>query len=75
VFKTNFLSTTKVGALQKRFGGDYLRMAPVSTGLGRTVARTSSIEGLYVCAEGTDTVQFVLVHNMNSTCRLCKLII
>jgi len=45
-----FLSTTKFGGHKK----DVELTAPVSAGLGRTVARKSSIEDLRVCAGRLD---------------------
>jgi len=52
--KQIFLSTKTLGGTQNRFGGNVLRMPPVSAGLGMTIARKSSIGGLYVCAGGLD---------------------
>jgi len=45
MFKTNFYEHNKIGGCTKRFGGNCLRILPVSAGLGRTVARKSSIGG------------------------------
>jgi len=50
MFKTNFLSTTKSRGHKIIWGVN----APVSAGLGRTVARKSSIRGFNICAGGLD---------------------
>jgi len=57
MFETNFSEHNKILAAQKRFEGNCPRMLPVSTGVGRTVARKSSIGGLHVCAGGLDALK------------------
>jgi len=52
MLKTNFSEHNKIWGTQKRFGGNCRQIPSVSTGLGRTVARKSSIGGLHVCAGG-----------------------
>jgi len=49
-----FLSTTKFGGHKKDLGVTALECPTVSAGLGRTVARKSSIGGLHGCAGGLD---------------------
>jgi len=50
-------------------------MPPVSAGLGRTVARSLPL-GAFMFVQGArDSENIFLIHNMNSICRLCKLII
>jgi len=75
MFETNFSEHNKfVG--HKKIWGNCLRMPPMSAGLGRTVARKSSIGGLHVCARGArHSENLYLIHNMKSICRLCKIII
>jgi len=59
--KQIFLSTTNFGEAQKRFGGNCpLMPSPVSAGLGRTVARKSSISGLHVCAGRQDILKIYI---------------
>jgi len=50
--KQIFLSTTKFGKHKKIWGSLPPKILPVSEGLGRTVARKSSIWGLHVYAGG-----------------------
>jgi len=57
MFKKIFLSTTKFGSTQKRYGGYCLRMPAVSAGVGRAIAMKSSIGGLHVCAGGLDILK------------------
>jgi len=52
MFEKNISQHNKIWGAQKRFGGNYPRMPLVSAGLGRTVARKSSIGDLPVCAGG-----------------------
>jgi len=42
MFKTNFSEHNKIWGEQKRFGGNFPRMHPMSANLGRTVTRNSS---------------------------------
>jgi len=58
--KQSFLSTTKFVGAQKRFGGNYPRMSPMSAGLGRNAARKSFIRGLHVCAGGLDILKIYM---------------
>ena len=69
-----FLSKTKFGEAQKRFGGHYPRMPPVSAGQGRTIARMSSVGGFMFVQGARHSENVCLIHNMHSNCRLCKLI-
>jgi len=57
MFKTNFSDHNKIWGAQIRFGGTAPECCPVSAGLGRTNARTSSTEGLDVCAGGLDILK------------------
>jgi len=58
MFKTNFSEHNKIcGGAQKRFVFNCPRMPPMSAGLGRTVARKSSIGGLHVSAGGLDNLE------------------
>ena len=69
-----FLSTTKFGR-HKRIWWLLPRMTPVCAGIGRTVARKSSI-GALLFVKGTRHPENVyVIHNMNRICRLFKLII
>jgi len=75
MFETNFSQHNKIWGAQKRFWGNFPRMPPVSAGLGRTVARMSSIGDIHVCAGAArHSENLCIIHNMNSICRLCKLI-
>jgi len=55
--KQIFLSTTKFGVHKKDFWVTAPECPTVSAGLGRTVARKSSIGGLHVCAGGLDILK------------------
>jgi len=57
MFETNFSEHKKIWGEQKRFWGNCPRMSPVSAGLGRTVARKSSIGAIHVCAGGIDILK------------------
>jgi len=52
-----FLSTIKFGGRKKDLGPTASEYPTVSAGLGRTVARKSSIGGLHVCAGGLDILK------------------
>jgi len=52
MFETNFSEHNKIWGAQKIFGDNCPRMTPVPAGLGRTVARKSSIGDLHVRAGG-----------------------
>jgi len=52
MFKANFSEHNKIWGAQKDFGVTASECSTVSAGLGRTVARKSSIRGLHVCAGG-----------------------
>jgi len=54
--KQIFLSTTKFRGHKKDLG-ELPPNAPVSAGLGKTVARKSSIGDLHVCAGGLDILK------------------
>jgi len=49
-------------------------MPPVSAALGRTDARKCSIGG-FMLAVGLNILKIYFYHNMNTICKLCKLII
>jgi len=50
--KQIFLSTPNLWGIKNIWGVTALEYHPVSAGLGRTVARKSSIWGLHICAGG-----------------------
>jgi len=52
VFKTNFSEHNKMWGHKKRFGATAPECSIVAAGLGRTVARRSSIGGLHVFTRG-----------------------
>jgi len=64
-----------VGA-QKRFGENCFQMPLMSVDMGRTVARKSSVGVFFMFVQGArHSENLYSIHNMNSICRLCKLII
>jgi len=60
MFKTNFSEHNKIWEGTIKVWSHCPRMPPVSAGLGRTVARTSSIGGLHVCAVGIDILKIYI---------------
>ena len=69
--KQVFLRTTKFG-VAKKILGELAPNAPMSAGLGRNIARKSSIGRLHVCGGARHSENLYLIHNMNSICTLCK---
>jgi len=55
--KQIFLSTTQFGGHKKDLGVTAPECPTASAGLGRTIARKSSIGGLHVCAGGLDILK------------------
>jgi len=55
--KQIFLSSTKFGVNKKDFRATAPECSIVSAGLGRTVARKSSVGGLHVCAGRLDILK------------------
>jgi len=74
MFKTNFSGHNKIWGGQKDLVVTASECSTVSAGLGRTVARKSSIGGL-LRRGGRHSENLFVIHKMNSICRLCKLII
>jgi len=56
-FETNFSEHKKIWGHKKDLGVTATEWPTVSAGLGRTVARKSSIGGLHVCAGGLDILK------------------
>jgi len=68
----SYFSEHKNFGMHKEIWGKCPRMPPMSAGLCRTFARSSS----FMFVQGArHTENLYLFHNMNSVCRLCKLII
>ena len=63
MFETNFSEHNKIWGPQKHLGVTAPECLTVSAGLGRTVARKSSIAGLHVCAGGLDILKIYFLIN------------
>ena len=57
MFEANFSRNNKIWGAQKYLGVTSPGRPTVSAGLGRTIARKSSIGGLHVCAGGLDILK------------------
>jgi len=76
MFETNFLSTTKFWEAQKIFGGNCLRMSHRVCGPGQNRGQKVFHWGpSCLCRWARHSENLFLIHNMNSICRLCKVII
>jgi len=60
MFKTNLSEHNKIWGEQKDMGVTAPACRPVSAGLGRSVARKSSIGGLHVYAVGLDILKIYI---------------
>jgi len=76
MFKTIFLSTTKFGGAHKKCGGKVPPNAPPCLRARAEPSPESLPLGAFMFVEGArHSENLFLIHNMNSICILCKLII
>jgi len=76
MFETNFSEQNKIWGAQKRFGGNFPRIPHRVCGPGQNRRQKVFHWGPSYLRRGTrHSENLFLIHNMNSICRLCKLVI